>query len=198
MIGLTDATTGGTVVVPLLATQILWINLLTDTAPALAMGVDPETDDVMARHPRPLTERVIDGRMWAGVLLIGAVMAAVTLATIDLYLPGGLIEGSGTLVGARTAGFTVLVLAQLFNCFNARSERTSAFHHLFVNPLLWGAVGLSLVLQVLVVHVPGLNTAFGTSPLSVEQWLVCAAMASAVLWASEVRKLVSRAASRAR
>ena len=51
---------------PLLATQILWINLLTDSAPALAMGVDPETDDVMARPPRRLTDRVIDARMWFG------------------------------------------------------------------------------------------------------------------------------------
>jgi P-type Ca2+ transporter type 2C len=192
VIGLTGADSGGSVVVPLLATQILWINLLTDTAPALAMGVDPETDDVMARRPRPLTVRVIDGRMWAGVVLVGAVMAVATLATIDLYLPGGLIEGSGTLTNARTAGFSVLVLAQLFNCFNARSEQTSAFHHLFVNPLLWGAVGLSLVLQVLVVHLPALNTAFGTSPLSLAQWLVCTVMASAVLWASEIRKLAAR------
>ena len=63
---------GGAVVLPLLATQILWINLITDSGPALAMGVDPQTDDVMARKPRRLTERVIDARMWAGVIEIGA------------------------------------------------------------------------------------------------------------------------------
>ncbi|GGO60985.1 cation-translocating P-type ATPase [Nonomuraea cavernae] len=183
-----------TIVLPLLATQILWINLLTDSAPALAMGVDSEIEDVMNHPPRSLRDRVIDRRMWAGVIVIGLAMAVATLATIDLYLPGGLIEGSRSLDNARTAGFTVLVLAQLFNALNARSETGSAFQRLFANPWLWGAIGLSLVLQIAVVHVPFLNTAFTTSPLSFEQWLVCVAMASAVLWVSELRKLILRRA----
>jgi magnesium-transporting ATPase (P-type) len=194
LIGLTGS--GEAVVLPLLATQILWINLITDSAPALAMGVDPETDDVMARKPRRLTERVIDGRMWAGVIEIGAAMAAVTLLTIDLYLPGGLIEGSRDLDNARTAGFTVLVFAQLFNCFNARSEDTSAFRHMFANPWLWGAVALSVLLQVAVVNLGFLNVAFGTVPLEPGQWIVCAAAASAVLWVSELRKWLARALGR--
>ena len=85
IIGLTG--NGEAIALPLLATQILWIDLITDTAPALAMGIDPETDDVMSRQPRKMTERVIDQRMWSGVLMTGAVMAVVTLLTIDLYLP---------------------------------------------------------------------------------------------------------------
>ena len=182
---------GEVVVVPLLATQILWINLLTDTVPALAMGVDPQTEDVMARPPRGLTERVIDARMWRGVALIGTVMATVSLGVIDLYLPGGFLEGSDDLATARTAGFTVLVLAQLFNAFNSRSEVTSAFRGA-VNWWLWGAVALAGALQVAVVHVPFLNAAFGTAPLRAEQWLVCLGLASVVLWASELRKLVGR------
>jgi P-type Ca2+ transporter type 2C len=123
----------------------------------------------------------------------GAVMAVVTLLTIDLYLPGGLIEGTHTLDNARTAGFTVLVLAQLFNCFNARSDHRSAFVNLFVNRWLWASIALAVLLQVAVVHVGWLNTAFGTVPLSLEQWALCVAMASGVLWASELRKLVVRA-----
>ena len=182
----------GAVVLPLLATQILWINLITDSAPALAMGVDPPTDDVMARKPRGRTERVIDARMWLGVIQIGVVMALATLLTIDIFLPGGMIEGSHDLATARTAGFTVLVLAQLFNCFNARSDSKSALSHLFVNRWLWGAIALSLALQVAVVHLGFLNLAFGTAPLSLEQWLLCVAMASVVLWYSELRKLVVR------
>jgi magnesium-transporting ATPase (P-type) len=184
--------TGHAVILPLLATQILWINLITDSAPALAMGLDPHTDDVMARKPRGLTERVIDARMWAGAVQIGLVMAVITLMTIDLYLPGGLIEGARDLDNARTAGFTALVFAQLFNCFNARSENVSAFRHLFVNPWLWGAIALSALLQVAVVNVAVLNVAFGTVPLALDQWLVCVAMASVVLWASELRKLINR------
>ena len=178
---------------PLLATQILWINLITDSGPALAMGVDPSTGDVMARRPRRPSERAIDARMWAGVIQIGLVMAVVTLLAIDRHLPGGLIEGTHDLAAARTAGFTVLVFAQLFNCFNARSDTTSAFVHLFVNPWLWGAIALSVLLQVAVVHLGFLNLAFGTVPLEFSQWLLCAAMASVVLWYSELRKLVSRA-----
>jgi magnesium-transporting ATPase (P-type) len=192
VIGLKDAG-GGALVLPLLATQILWINLVTDSGPALAMGVDPETDDVMTRPPRKPTERAIDARMWWGVVEIGLVMALTTLLTIDLYLPGGLIEGTHSLDSARTAGFTVLVFAQLFNCFNARSETTSAFRHLFVNPWLWGAVALSVLLQAAVVHVGLLNVAFGTVALSLDQWAVCVAMASTVLWFGELRKAALRA-----
>ncbi len=195
-IGLGGAGSGGAVVLPLLATQILWINLVTDSGPALAMGVDPETGDVMARPPRRPDERVIDRSMWTGVVAIGSVMALVTLLTLDLYLPGGVIEGTHELANARTAAFTTLVFAQLFNCLNARSDTVSAFLHLFVNPWLWGAIALSVVLQVAVVHVGFLNTAFGTVPLAPAQWLGCVALSSAVLWLEELRKWVVRAAGR--
>ncbi|MEO7246104.1 MAG: cation-translocating P-type ATPase, partial [Rubrivivax sp.] len=187
-----DGGASGALVLPLLATQILWINLVTDSGPALAMGVDPATDDVMARPPRKPSAPAIDARMWWGVITVGLVMAAASLLTIDLYLPGGLIAGTYSLDNARTAGFTVLVFAQLFNCFNARSETISAFHHLFVNPWLWGAIALSALLQVAVVHVAWLNIAFGTVPLNLGQWAICVAMGSTVLWFGELRKLVLR------
>jgi magnesium-transporting ATPase (P-type) len=182
----------GSLVLPLLATQILWINLITDSGPALAMGLDPPTEDVMRRKPRRPTDRVIDARMWRNVVATGIVMAAITLLTIDLYLPGGLIEGTQSLDNARTAGFTALVLAQLFNCLNARSESSSAFRQLFTNRWLWLALALSVVLQIAVVNMGVLNTAFGTVPLALDQWLVATAMASVVLWAGEARKLLER------
>lgn len=190
-----------TVVLPLLATQILWLNLITDSWPALAMGVDPAADDAMTRKPRHINDRVIDGRMWAGVFEIGLVIAIVALLTMDMYLPGGLIEpvgGTGEIANARTACFTVLVMAHLLQCFNARSETTSAFKNLFSNPWIWAAVALSGLLQVAVVNVGFLNVAFGTAPLTIDQWLTCAAMASVVLWYSELRKLVLRIWSRRR
>ncbi len=194
VIGLTGNEIGAShaVVLPMLATQLLWINLVTDLGPALALGIDPPVGDLMARKPRPTTERLVDGRMWRNVVEIGLVVAAVTLLTIDMYLPGGLIQGSDTLATARTAGFTVLVFASLFNCLNARSDKASAFVHLFANRWLWGAIALSVGLQVAVVHVTWLNLAFSTVPLTLQQWAVCAAMASGVLWFSELRKGVSR------
>jgi Ca2+-transporting ATPase len=185
-------TAEGGIVVPLLATQILWINLLTDTAPALALGVDRSADDVMSRPPRSAQDRIIDRQMQYGVLLVGTVMALATLLTLDMQLPGGFIEGSASVERGRTAAFTVLVLAQLFNCFNSRSESSSAFRGLFRGGLLWAAVGASLVLQVLVVCVPALNIVFSTEALSAREWVVCVAMASAVLWVDELRKLILR------
>jgi len=186
------ADAGSVMVLPLLATQILWINLITDAGPALAMGVDPIAGDMMSHRPRRRGERMIDARMWFGIVSTGTVMALLTLLSIDLFLPGGLIEGHETLMRARTAGFTVLVLAQLFNCFNSRSETASAFHGVFANRWLWGTVILSALLQVAVVHIEFLNLAFGTVPMSLPQWLVCVGMASGVLWFSELRKWLQR------
>ena len=189
-LGLED--TGEAIAVPLLATQILWINLLTDGAPALALGMDAPPDNVMLRPPRRLTDRVIDAEMWVGILWVGAVMAVVTLLALDLRLPGGIVGGSGSVDEARTMAFTTLVLAQLFNCFNARSDRTSAFRRLFTNRWLWGAIALSALLQVAVVQLPFLNDAFNTTPLGVDEWLICLGLASVVLWADEAKKLVER------
>jgi magnesium-transporting ATPase (P-type) len=146
----------------------------------------------MRRRPRRLTDRVIDREMWFGIFWVGLVMAAVTLGALDLRLAGGVLGGSGDIAEARTMAFTTLVFAQLFNCFNARSDRTSAFHHPFANPLLWGAIALSLVLQVAAVQVSVLNDAFGTTPLAIDDWLLCTALASVVLWADEAKKLLER------
>lgn len=190
LIGLSAS--GDSISVPLLATQILWINLLTDTAPALALGVDPPVGDVMRRAPRALHARVIDRQMWAGILVVGITMAVVTLFALDLRLPGGLVDGSQSVDHARTMAFTTLVFAQLFNCFNARSDHRSAFHRPFSNPLLWGAIALSTILQVLVVVMPGLNEAFSTTSLGFTDWLWCIALASAVLWVDELRKVLVR------
>ena len=185
-LGLIDG--NGNLLLPLLATQILWINLITDAAPALAIGIDPQSDDVMARRPRRPSERVIDARMWFGVIQIGLVMAFAALLTLDLLLPGGWFAGEQSIETSRSAAFTVLVLAQLFNAFNARAESISAFRGLFDNRWLWTSVGLGVVLQVAVVQWPLLNVAFDTVPLTLGQWALCLALGSTVLWFSELRK----------
>ncbi len=202
-LGITQPGSQG-VTVPLLATQLLWINLLTDAAPALAMGVDPSTDDVMARKPRKLTDRVIDGQMWGDIIFIGLIMAAVTLIGMDMHLAGGLFtDRSVDAVGhdaqmteARTMGFTILVFAQMLNALCSRSHDQSVFVGLFANKWLWGAIALSALLQVVVIYVPFLNTAFGTVPLSAGAWVECLGLAMIVLVASELRKCVLRAMHR--
>src|SRR5262245_33916612 len=145
---------GSGVVLPLLATQILWINLVTDGAPALALGVDPADTSVTTELPRPRSEGVITRSMWTGILYVGAIMAAGTLLVLDASLPGGLIEGAGNMRYAQTMAFTTLVFFSLFTVFNARSDERSAFIGLFSNRWLWGAVLLSLLLQVAVIYVP--------------------------------------------
>jgi Ca2+-transporting ATPase len=190
LIGLTP--TGAGVALPLVATQILWINLVTDGAPALALGIDPGHPAAMRRPPRPRGEGVITGRMWAGIVYVGMIMAVGTLAVLDASLPGGLIEGSGDMRYAQTMAFTTLVLFSLFTVFNARSDERSAFAELFSNGWLWGAVALSLLLQAAVVYLPFLQQAFSTVPLGAADWLLCAAVASCVLWLRELSKLLAR------
>ena len=187
---------GNAVVLPLLATQILWINLVTDGAPALALGVDPADAGLMNRPPRPRSEGVITRRMWAGIFFVGAIMAAGTLLVLDASLPGGLIEGSGNLRYAQTMAFTTLILFQLFNAFNARSDEQSAFRGFFQNHWLWGAVGLSLLLQFAVIYVPFLQSAFSTMSLSLGDWFRCVGVASSVLWLRELSKLITRATTK--
>jgi Ca2+-transporting ATPase len=130
--------------------------------------------------------------MWRGILLVGVVMAAGTLFVLDASMPGGFIEGTGDLPYAQTMAFTTLMLFQMVNVVNARSDERSAFAHLFTNAWLWSAVALSIVLQVAVVNLPVLQRAFGTMPLSGSDWLFCAVVASSVLWLRELDKVLSR------
>ncbi len=183
---------GGAIVLPLLATQILWINLVTDGLPALALGVDPADDGLMERPPRPVGERVITPAMWRGIIFVGVIMAAGTLFVLDASLPGGFVDGTGDLRYAQTMAFTTLMLFQIFNVFNARSDDQSVFVHLFTNRWLWAAAAVSVVLQFVVVYVPFLQNAFGTAPLSARDWLFSVAVASSVLWLREASKMIAR------
>ena len=191
VLGLT-ATDGEMVVAPLLATQILWINLVTDGAPALALGLDPADPDVMQQQPRPQGSGVITRDMWLGIVFVGFIMAVGTLLVLDASLPGGLIAGSGDMPYGRTMAFSTLMLFQMFNVFNARSDTHSVFYQLFHNPWLFGAVALSILLHVAVIYVPFLQRAFDTVPLQASDWLTCVLVASSVMWLRELSKAVQR------
>jgi len=119
-------------------------------------------------------------------------MAAGALLVLDASMPGGFLEGSGDLRHGRTMAFTTLVLFQLFNAFNSRSDRDSAFARLLRNRWLLGAIGISLGLQVLVIHAPLFQSAFETRPLSLSDWFACFLVASVVIWVMEVVKLIWR------
>jgi Ca2+-transporting ATPase len=189
-LGLHAGTDG--LVLPLLATQILWINLVTDGLPALALGVDPADEGIMSQQPRPFGEGVLTPRMWQGILIVGVIMAVGTLFVLDASLPGGFVEGDGDLRHAQTMAFTTLMLFQMFNVLNARSDEQSAFVRLFTNAWLWGAIVGSIALQVFVVHVPFLQRAFGTTGLTSGDWIFCTVVASSVLWLREANKAITR------
>jgi len=182
----------GTLWLPLLATQILWINLVTDSLPALALGVDPADPGLMRRAPRDPRAGVITARMWAGIALAALVIGAGTLLALDAGLPGGLIEGAGSADYARSLAFNTLVLFELYNVYCARSDRDSALRGLFANAWLWLAVAAAAALQLAVIYLPALQRAFGTVALDARDWLLCAGIASSVVLARELEKLWRR------
>ena len=187
---------GAGLVLPLLAVQILWINLVTDSFPALAVGIDPPDRALMRRPPRDPAVGVITPRMWAGICVAAVVIATGTLAALDAGLPGGLIAGSGSVEYARTLAFTTLVLFELYDVFCTRSDEETTLHRTLRNGWLVLAVAVGLALQLAVVYIPTLQGAFGTVPLGVADWLFCAAVASTIVVAREGGKAWWRAVDR--
>jgi P-type Ca2+ transporter type 2C len=203
LLGLVSAEPG--LFLPLLAAQLLWINLITDGPPALALGIDPKDPDVMERPPRSRGKGVLTAEDWWRLAAIGFVMMLGTIAVLDAYYPGGLFTlfAQGTQpnaadeVHARTMAFTTLMMFQLFNVYNCRSNWRSAFSGFFENKWLLAAVALSLFTHVLVIYVPFLQTAFHTVPLSLWDWAIATGLASTLLIGMEIVKFVLRIERRA-
>ena len=170
---------------------MLWVNLITDGPPAMALGVDPARRGLMDDPPRPATERILNLRRLGRMCRAGAIMATGTLGV--LAWARGVY---GTEV-ALTMAFTTFVLFQFFNALNARAERETVFtRHLFSNRWLWISFGVVVALQVAIVQLPLLAGVFGTVALSWSQWLACVAVAASVLAVEELVKLVGRVAAR--
>ena len=159
---------------------MLWINLVTDGLPALALGVDPPERDVMENPPRRLGENILAVRKqlwlaWQGLLITVGALAAFILSNYwlgyDWNAPGALgVEYTDM---ARTILFTTLVLAQILHSFNMRSESRSFFLSApWENRYLFGSVILSLALQVFVLYAPFMQNAFKTHPPTAQGWLL--------------------------
>ena len=175
--------------IPLLPIQILWVNLVTDGLPALALGVDPVDPKIMHRPPRPPEETVITKTRALLMLAQGAFIAFCTLSAFVFVL---FLEQEGV-ARARTAAFTVLSCSQLFHAFNCRSMRESLFRlGVFTNKKLILAAGISFLLQMAVVYTPVLQTVFKTENLGLLDWILVILVSSFPLWAMEVVKLVRR------
>ena len=178
---------------PLMALQILWLNMITDVFPALALALEPSRAGIMERPPRDPREPLVDRRYLVIIVGQGLLLAAVTLGAFAVGLAW---YGRGDDVRhAITIAFMTLALAQVFHAFNARSTRESAFsRRTLENRWLWGAVVLCVALQLAAVYVPFLRTVLRTVPLTARDWALVAAFALAPIVVVEVAKWVERRA----
>jgi Ca2+-transporting ATPase len=171
---------------PLLPLQILWLNLVTDVFPALALAVEPAEDDVMNRPPRPPDAAILSRPFLTTIVLYALGMTATTLAAYVLVL-----RDEGAPESATTVAFMTIALAQLFHVFNARSRAPVLFsRRLFANRWVWLAIALTIGLQLTALHLPPLARALGTGPLATDEWLVVGIAATAPLIVAQVVKRV--------
>jgi P-type Ca2+ transporter type 2C len=173
---------------PLAALQVLWLNMITDVFPAMALALEPSSPDAMKRPPRNPKEPLVSWRFvgligWQGVLLAGLTLLAFRVAL------GWYEAESGGQRQAVTVAFMTLALAQVFHTFNARSQRRSAFDaQLFTNGWLWGTVLVCVALQLAAVYWPFLQTVLHTAPLGVADWALVVGCSLAPVAVVEVVK----------
>ena len=172
--------------IPLLPIHILWINLVTDGLPGLAFAAEPAEPGIMQRAPRPPEENIFAHGMWQHILWVGLFVGGVSIATLAWAI-------SRDVSYWQTMVFTVLTVSQLFHSLAVRSESVSLFRiGLLSNLPMLGAVMLTLILQMVVVYTPALNSIFHTQPLPMFDLAVCLALSSLVLFAVEIEKWLMR------
>jgi Ca2+-transporting ATPase len=175
--------------VPLLPIHILWVNLVTDGFPALALGIDPVDPGIMKRPPRKKDEGVVTKQRAILMLVQGGFIAICSLLAFCLVL---FVENEG-LARARTAAFIVLAVSQLFHSFNCRSMTESIFKlGIFTNIKLVYAAIFSFSLQMIVVYVPFLQKIFKTEALGLFDWVMVITISSFPLWAMEIVKYINK------
>lgn len=181
---------------PLVALQILWLNLITDIFPAFALALEPSGSDMMKRPPRDPKESLLTPRFIGLIVWQGLLLAGVSLLAFGLGMHGHGTEGDG-LRKATTMAFMTLALAQVFHAFNARSQKRSVFtSRLFTNVWLWAAVAICLILQAAAVYVPLLQQVLHTVPPSASDWGMIAACSLAPVAVVEMVKAMQRIAVR--
>lgn len=187
--------------VPLLATQILWINLITDTLPAISLGIDQSSDDVMNQKPRDKNESFFaekaGGRALIGGLLIG--LATLAAFVIGLYEQGvtftqigSIAHGEEAFIHASTMAFVVLAFSQLFYAFSLRSTKKSVFQvGVFKNKALIGSLILGILLQMMIINMPFFNQAFQVNPLNFADWDIVILLSLLPFGVHELIKIIS-------
>lgn len=173
---------------PLLPAQILWLNLVTNGLQDVALAFEPGEKGIVNRPPRNRNEPVISRLMAERLVIIGVVIAAGTLFTFTWALNRGY-----DLDHARTVALTTIVLFQLFNVFNVRSETLSIFQmKMLSNPFLFYSVVASIIAQTAIIYVPSFQFVFRTSALGISDWVMVTLVATTVLVAVEGEKALRR------
>ncbi|MBI2847753.1 MAG: cation transporting ATPase C-terminal domain-containing protein, partial [Chloroflexi bacterium] len=171
---------------PVVAVQILWINIVTDGICTIPLGLEPKHSNVLAEPPRRAGAGIVYRGMLTRVVFIALFMSMGTFLVFRWEMQRvGLDE-------ARTIAFSMLVAFQWFNALNARSDRQSLFKlGVLSNRVLIGGIGLAIILQAMVIYAPPLQRLFHTVPLSLSDWGVVVLMAGGLLLVEEVRKLIA-------
>ena len=176
---------------PLIPLQILWINLVTDGFPGLALATEPAERNVMRRPPRPPDEPILTRSLIRHLLIIGSLMGGISLGVgyfaWSAHPTPDYDPSWGTMI------FTVLTLSQMGHALAIRSSRDSLFTIGFrSNPALLGAIGLTLALQMLAIYLPPFQKVFRTEPLSPVELAICIFLSSLVFWAVELEKWIKK------
>ncbi len=174
---------------PLLSMQLLWINLVTDSLPAIALGMEPVERDVMEHKPKPKNEGLFAGGLGVRVVLMGAMFAGLSLLAFFLGYKVLTPAGVDALAAGQTMAFMVLSASQVLHAYNMRSEKSLFKTGVFGNRKLNWAALASLVMVALVLFVPGLNTAFGLVVLGLKQYLICLGLILVPTLVMEICKL---------
>lgn len=174
--------------IPLIPIQILWLNLVTDAFPALALGMEQKEPNIMDKPPRDPDEPILNRRMKWGIAIQTVFMTAATLG-VFIYT----LNTTGNVVTARAFAFVTLITSELFRAYTARSERYTLFEiGFFTNKYMVGGTLLSFALVLLVMYVPGLSSIFEIIPFSLSQWSIALSFAIIPSIVAEVGKLITR------
>ena len=179
--------------------HLLWVNLITDTLPALALGLEKAEPDVMRRPPRKASDGIFAGGMGVDIAYQGLMVAALTLAAyfIGHYMESGMWEAVNSPDG-MTMAFLTLSMAEIFHAFNMRAQRKSVFRLNGQNVVLWVSMLASLVLTAAVIYLPGISDAFGFTHISLAEYAVALGLAVCVIPIVELVKACQRAWAKAR
>ena len=172
---------------PLTATQLLWVNLVTDSLPAIALGLDPPEEDIMKKPPRDAKKSIFADGMWISIIFEGLVIGALALLAFSMGVNVFCSMDTG-----RTMAFAVLSLSELVHSFNMRSEKSILNRKLFENPYLVGAFLMGLVLEVVVISTPAVAIIFDAVPLRFTEWLTVGVLSLMPVVIVELQKLVTR------